>query len=682
MATTSYIGQIHIADSINDISSRLGNNGDICFLMVPSTKKIRGIYVKAEGSWREGYVVEGLSSWSGIGMNISYLEQIEKVQEDVNKCTGDIVDCNQEITAHSSAINTNAQNISELTQRVINLGNSISNSQGVGKSTEGDIVSYPNKLDGTTKENITCGVGAEVFNIPVGTTNVNNKAVGTYSHAEGRDNVSEGTNSHSEGSSNYSVGNSSHTEGSENTASGAYSHVEGYSNTTRGDHSHIEGNRNSIGTDGTNSHAEGSLQTITSANSHGEGNNNTISGNNGHAEGSSNTVSELSSHAEGSSNTSSGQYSHTEGLGNVASASTAHAEGRETDATANYAHSEGFSTTASGISSHAEGDHTISSGRGSHAEGYYAESEADYSHASGYYVKTKDPYSTMVGRYNDLTLSKAILFGVGNGSDDSHRKTGLYFTTDGKLYIENDLIVNNVSFSSLQTTDFFFGTQSEYDEAISDGDIDSTAVPIIYETTVTENSNKLITSGAVYTAIDTVENEIPTTYIVSIVKNLVNNTYVATSSTGETVVIQGSNGETTITGGYVKSIDLDSSSTNFIYTFTKDDNTTTTITIDKTATENSNNLITSGAVYDALSNISGDGDPVFFGTEQAYIDAVNNNEIRPGTVIIKYDNYVSSSSNNLITSAAVFDAISDSIPNIVNTYSNTEITNNINEIWS
>lgn len=98
-----------------------------------------------------------------------------------------------------------------------------------------------------------CGTGtnAEIFN-----DYTNNKASGSYSHAEGNGTTAKGSYSHTEGSSTTASGTNSHAEGYRTIASGGYSHAEGYETTAGG---------------GYGSHAEGYYTNASSNYSHAEG---------------------------------------------------------------------------------------------------------------------------------------------------------------------------------------------------------------------------------------------------------------------------------------------------------------------------------------------------------------------------------------------------------------------------
>ena len=126
----------------------------------------------------------------------------------------------------------------------------------------GQIMGYGKKvtIDGVTYQT---GYDAEIFN------DSNNKAVGNYSHAEGRQTVAIEVNSHAEGYLSVASGHTSHAEGSA-TASGNNSHAEGGRYTTAS---------------GSCSHAEGFRTTASGSEAHSEGRDTVASGFCSHAEG-------------------------------------------------------------------------------------------------------------------------------------------------------------------------------------------------------------------------------------------------------------------------------------------------------------------------------------------------------------------------------------------------------------
>lgn len=68
-----------------------------------------------------------------------------------------------------------------------------------------------------------------------------NRAIGKYSHCEGRDNVTDARYSHAEGYHNVALGAGSHVEGTTNIAIGAASHAEGKYCIAKGAQSHASG---------------------------------------------------------------------------------------------------------------------------------------------------------------------------------------------------------------------------------------------------------------------------------------------------------------------------------------------------------------------------------------------------------------------------------------------------------
>ena len=142
----------------------------------------------------------------------------------------------------------------------------------------------------------TVGDHAEIFN-----SYSLNKAVGDYSHAEGRNTDAIGSESHAEGYDTTASGNGSHTEGYATTASGGDSHAEGYMSTASGDYSHAEGHN----------------ATASGTEAHAEGNGTSASGDRSHVEGFYTSAASELQHVQGKYNVvdSNGKYAHIIGNG-------------------------------------------------------------------------------------------------------------------------------------------------------------------------------------------------------------------------------------------------------------------------------------------------------------------------------------------------------------------------------
>lgn len=141
-----------------------------------------------------------------------------------------------------------------------------------------------------------------------------------------------------------------------------------------GPFSHVEG-RFSIAS-GSYSHAEGDGAEARGYASHAEGESTFAFGDRSHTEGSSTTAYGQASHAEGTSTEASGDFSHAEGSGTIASGSNSHAEGVSSVAIGDGAHAEGYLTLAEKDGSHAEGLYTVASGFYQHVQGQYNQSSS------------------------------------------------------------------------------------------------------------------------------------------------------------------------------------------------------------------------------------------------------------------------------------------------------------------
>lgn len=210
----------------------------------------------------------------------------------------------------------------------------------------------------------------------------NNRAIGTYSHAEGNSTIASGGNAHTEGYGTQAAAWASHAEGDDAVAKGDSSHAEGLRTIASGAQAHAEGHETQAL--GDFSHSEGYLTVASGERAHAEGASTVASGENSHAEGRQTQATGWRAHAEGGYTLASAIGSHAEGFESQATADDAHAEGYQTHATSTYAHSEGYNTEASGSDSHAEGNETVASADHAHAEGYYSVASGEGSHAEGY----------------------------------------------------------------------------------------------------------------------------------------------------------------------------------------------------------------------------------------------------------------------------------------------------------
>jgi hypothetical protein len=142
--------------------------------------------------------------------------------------------------------------------------------------------------------------------------------------------------------------------------------------------------------------------------------------------------------------------------GTIASGDCSHAEGMGTVAGGIASHAEGLSSSAIGDYSHAEGVSNIASGMASHAAGHASSAIGDYSSAIGEGIITPGGAQFSCGRYN--SNASGILFSVGCGTDNEHRKDSFYVsatTQDGRpvAYLCIDGLNTYVSFSDAVSAD-------------------------------------------------------------------------------------------------------------------------------------------------------------------------------------------------------------------------------------
>lgn len=190
------------------------------------------------------------------------------------------------------------------------------------------------------------------------------------------------------------------------------------------------------GATGQGSHVEGYISTASGNYSHAENYDTLASGNYSHAEGEEAEASGVASYAGGYRAIASGNYSHAEGKSSIASGIGSHAEGKTTTASGDSSHTEGEKTEASGVASHAEGYWTHAVGDNAHTEGYYTKAIGNYSHAEGYVEDTNSPDN----------LEEIILTGAKNATTYTYNSIPTW-TTIG------DIIQNNNTYAKITAID-------------------------------------------------------------------------------------------------------------------------------------------------------------------------------------------------------------------------------------
>ena len=271
-----------------------------------------------------------------------------------------------------------------------------------------------NKLD---MSNIETGVGkftnsaktSEIFN-----DYTSNKAIGSYTHVEGKNN-GEGK------SPGYDTPTTNHIEGINNNCYGRYNHVEGGGNFAKAGSftCHLEGQGNTVENNVYRSHVEGYGC----------------------------TVSKNYCHAEGYCTTASGLYAHSQGYETTASGNYSHAQGHNAKASGELSTADGYYATASGYISHAKGDHTTASGSRAYAEGYNTEASGAYSHAQNRCTVAEYAANTAMGKYNEK--GKDLALAVGNGSSDTARSNALELDWQGNLNIAGKINSEAVEIATL-----------------------------------------------------------------------------------------------------------------------------------------------------------------------------------------------------------------------------------------
>ena len=358
---------------------------------------------------------------------------------------------------------------------LISIDRSVSNA---GKQVYGTIYT----INGT---NITASQGSEIFN-----NYNNNKATGSYSHAEGSNTIAKGNYSHSEGYNTKAETLGSHSEGGNTTASGNYSHAEGSNTTASGNYSHSEGNNTTASS--SYSHSEGYYTIANGSAQHAQGKYNISNSNLAHIVGNGTSSKRSNAHTldwdgnawfsgdiyvgstsgtdkdDGSKklvteeyvdninsdiqnqldNKSDITHNHNDlylqknnptGTGNFSLnrktdtdiGEYSFTEGYNNTASGNYSHAEGSNTTASGNFSHAEGVQTIASGSGTHVEGFLTRATRNYSHVQG--------------ECNIIDLDSNLIHIVGNGTSDNNRSNAHTIDSMGNAWFASDVYIKSTS---------------------------------------------------------------------------------------------------------------------------------------------------------------------------------------------------------------------------------------------
>ena len=248
-------------------------------------------------------------------------------------------------------------------------------------------------------------------------------------------------NSFAELNSNIAMGSYSHAEGKDTSALSPYSHVEGYLTETSGTYD---------GQPTEYQHAEGHYTKANGNASHAEGWHTTASGNHSHTEGEYTTAFGNNSHAEGNYTKANGNASHAEGYGNTT--------------IGDHSHAEGHCTKAYGPHSHVEGNHTKTSNDAEHAEGQYNQShEGKTIHSIGIGTNSEDVlyrknafevmqdgsiYVYRLGNYDGSTLANAsTLQDICNSKADKI----INATANNLVMLDED---GNLQDSHAKTSDF------------------------------------------------------------------------------------------------------------------------------------------------------------------------------------------------------------------------------------
>lgn len=200
--------------------------------------------------------------------------------------------------------------LDNLIASTVNLQNKIIAGRNVSLSTADNNTTIDVSLDGLSFKYFKDGAdnqGAMIGNI------AENKALGSFSLAEGNQTSASGAYSHAQGTATSVTANSAHGQGYGTTASSVYSHAQGRETLASSYASHAEGYRTVAS--GTHAHTEGAQTTASGQDSHAQGINTLASGQYSHAEGSATSASGLGSHTGGRNTASYVSYGFSHGYG-------------------------------------------------------------------------------------------------------------------------------------------------------------------------------------------------------------------------------------------------------------------------------------------------------------------------------------------------------------------------------
>ena len=177
-----------------------------------------------------------------------------------------------------------------------------------------------------------------------------------------------------------------------------------------------------------------------------------------------------------------GSYTIAGQRANATLGTKATAEGNNTIAQGNYSHAEGMGSVANGSASHAEGKSTYATGNNSHAEGQGTDARRAAQHVFGTYNLPESGSASSKGNYVEI---------VGNGQSDLSPSNARTLDWDG-----NEILAGKLTVGAAPTADMDAATKKYVDDGLS-----GKQATLTFDAAPTQNSTNPVTSGGVYTAI-------------------------------------------------------------------------------------------------------------------------------------------------------------------------------------
>ena len=416
-------------------------------------------------------------------------------------------------------------------------------------------------------------------------------------------------------------------------------------NTTLGNRATAEGINNTAS--GVAAHAEGGYNTASGYDAHAEGSYTTASALDSHAEGSYTVASHESSHAEGAFTQTGCSIQHVQGRFNIGKPNTAFeiGNGTEVDSDEEFVRSNAFEVDWDG--------NVVAAGSIMDGSGHTLNDKVDKSGdlMTGDLHVVADQYPTTETKSSIYTVTKIeVEYRPDSPTSETGRVYYSYYnssTTPEAMGFENGAF-DNACFRVYDRTGNIL--------------IDKAILTLGDSKTFTFNQSTQVKTSLTFMTFSTVGRDIIDS-AGNKLSDKVNIASLGTAATKDTTDTYVSTGTDPITGKGVASaigtLDVASvgGSGKYITTISETDGkiSATASTADTTVTSGSSNLITSGAVYTAIANL----DVASVGGSSKYLISISETDGKISATTETKDTVVTQNSNNLITSGAVYTVINN-----------------------